>query len=114
MADNTGSSAATTAAITDLWRETFELSPADVDPDEGFFEAGGTSYQALALTTRITETFGVEIPLVAVFTEGSVANLAAMVDDLRSHALLDELAGLSEEEARQLLAAETAEGDAGK
>jgi acyl carrier protein len=103
-------SEATTAAMTGLWREIFELGTADVDPDEGFFEAGGTSYQALSMITRIGELFDVEIELVTVLTEGSVAFLAELVDTLRSEALMTELDGLSDEEASRLLAADTTKG----
>ncbi|MFD1051887.1 acyl carrier protein, partial [Kibdelosporangium lantanae] len=70
--------------MTDLWREIFELGTAEVDPDEGFFEAGGTSYQALSMITRIDELFGVEVELVTVLTEGSVAFLAELVDSTRN------------------------------
>lgn len=97
-------SAETVATMTALWREVFELDSAEIDPDEGFFEAGGTSYQALTLATRIEEVFGVEVPLVSVLTEGSVAFLAETVDQQRDEALLSELDGLSDEEARKQLA----------
>jgi acyl carrier protein len=98
-------SATTLATMTDLWREVFELGDEAVDPDEGFFEAGGTSYQALTLVTRIEETFGVEVDLLTVLTEGSVAFLAEAVDEQHEQ----ELAGLSDEDARRRLA-ELSEG----
>lgn len=103
-------SAETVDAMTALWREIFELGSAPVDPDEGFFEAGGTSYQALTVMTRISEDFGVEIPLEDILIEGSVSYLAEQVDTRRSEALLAELDGLTDEEARRLLAADTTEG----
>jgi acyl carrier protein len=93
-------SATTLAAMTDLWREVFELDSADIDPSEGFFEAGGTSYQALTLATRIEETFGVEMDLITVLTEGSVAFLAETIDEHHER----ELVGLSDEDARRQLA----------
>jgi acyl carrier protein len=96
--------AGTLARMTALWAEVFGVDPAEVDPEEGFFEAGGTSYQALTLATRTEEVFGVEVPLVTVLTEGSVAFLAEVVDQQRDQVLLDELDGLSDEDARKQLA----------
>lgn len=97
-------SAETLAAMTALWGEVFDVDTDDIDPDEGFFEAGGTSYQALTLATRIDEVFGVDMPLITVLTEGSVAFLAETVDQMRDEALMGELAGLSDEDARRQLA----------
>ena len=90
----------TLETMTGLWSEVFETDAAEVDVEEGFFEAGGTSYQALTLATRIEEVFGVEVPLVTVLTEGSIAFLAETVDEQ----LLGELDGLSDEDARKQLA----------
>ncbi|MFD5739556.1 acyl carrier protein [Streptomyces massasporeus] len=100
----------TTALVTALWAETFARPVSEVDAAEGFFEAGGTSYRALALMTRIQETFGVGIPLATILTEATVDFLAREIDDRRSEALLAELEGLSDEEAARLLGAEDREG----
>jgi acyl carrier protein len=100
----------TTALVTALWAEAFDRPVSEVDPSEGFFEAGGTSYRALALMTRIEETFGLRIPLPAILTEGTVGFLAEEIDARRGEALLAELDGMSDEEAARLLDAEDREG----
>ncbi|MFI1186039.1 acyl carrier protein [Streptomyces californicus] len=100
----------TTALVTALWAETFARPVSEVDTTEGFFEAGGTSYRALALMHRIEETFGLEIPLVTILAEGTVDFLAQEIDDRRGEALLAELHGLSDDEAARLLGAEDREG----
>lgn len=90
--------------LTVIWRELLHLDEGEeIDPEESFFEVGGTSLQAVRLMTRIQETFGVEIELPVVYAEGSVGRLAELVEE----GLLAGLDDLTEEEARLLLQRET-------
>ncbi|MGH3157016.1 MAG: amino acid adenylation domain-containing protein, partial [Streptosporangiaceae bacterium] len=55
------------------------LGVADVGPDTDFFAAGGHSLFASRLVARIRATFGVEMPLAAVFANPRLGDLAAEV-----------------------------------
>lgn len=82
-----------------IWQDVFKVTADEIDPDEGFFELGGTSLQAVQLMTRVEEDFGVRIPLPVIFTEGSPAGLAAIVEE----ELLSGADALTDEEALRLL-----------
>lgn len=49
--------------------------------DEGFFDLGGTSLQALEVFSRMREHVGVDLPLSALIEAPTLAELAAAVDD---------------------------------
>ncbi|MGA5132603.1 acyl carrier protein [Streptomyces olivoreticuli] len=85
--------------LTAIWQDVFKVTAEEIDPDEGFFELGGTSLQAVQLMTRIEKAFDVKIPLPVIFTEGSVAGLTAIVEE----ELLSGADELTDEEALRLL-----------
>ncbi|MEV6673808.1 acyl carrier protein [Streptomyces sp. NPDC051162] len=85
--------------LTAIWQDVFKVTAEEIDPDEGFFELGGTSLQAVQLMTRVEEAFDVRIPLPVIFTEGSLAGLAAIVEE----ELLSGADALTDEEAQRLL-----------
>ncbi|MEU9107571.1 acyl carrier protein [Streptomyces xanthophaeus] len=94
--------------LTAIWQEVFDTAGEEPDPDESFFEIGGTSHQAVQLMTRIEQTFGVKVPLPVIFAEGSIEGLSAAVDEARGAAgsdedLLASVEALSDEEALRLL-----------
>ena len=51
--------------------------------NDNFFDVGGDSLLAIQLVCAVTETFGVDLPLQAVFEAPSVAALAERIDGLR-------------------------------
>ncbi|MFC6080609.1 amino acid adenylation domain-containing protein [Sphaerisporangium aureirubrum] len=90
--------------IAEVWGEVLGL--ADVGAFDDFFALGGHSLLAVQVTARLRSGVGVDVPIRAVFAHRTVAALAVVVEEL----LLEELAGLSDEEAMRLLGADDQEG----
>ncbi len=97
-----------------VWSEV--LGVADLDIHDDFFALGGDSLAATRVVLRVREMFDLEVPLQSLFEVPSIAGLSdalramagAEQDPERIAEVLLEVSALSEEEARQLLAEETA------
>jgi amino acid adenylation domain-containing protein/non-ribosomal peptide synthase protein (TIGR01720 family) len=61
-----------------LWSEVLEVER--VGSEDGFFELGGHSLLATRMVSRIRESFGVEVPIRAIFEDATLAALAARID----------------------------------
>jgi acyl carrier protein len=87
------------------------LGVPEVGVEDSFFELGGHSLLATVLTLRIGETFGLRLPLRAVFECPTVAGLTPLLvqaqaeqfDAAEVDRVLTEFERLSEEEALSLL-----------
>ncbi|ACZ89540.1 non-ribosomal peptide synthetase [Streptosporangium roseum] len=84
--------------VAGIWDELLGAGPYGVLDD--FFALGGHSLLATRVAARIRRATGVEVPIRTIFARSTVAALAEAVEDL----LIEELAGLTEEEAMDLLA----------
>ena len=73
-----------------------------VGRDENFFNLGGHSLMGAQIVARIQETFGVELSLRSIFDHPTLRGMAGEIEAL-IHA---RLAAMSDDEARQLLAAQ--------
>jgi acyl carrier protein len=82
-----------------VWAEVLGLDPARVSIHDRFLDAGGDSLLAIQLVSKVNEVFDVTLPLRRFFAAGTVAELAEVVEGL----VLEEIAGMSDEEARELL-----------
>jgi amino acid adenylation domain-containing protein len=71
----------TEESLASIWRDLLKNGQ-DPQPHESFFDLGGHSLLAMWLVTRIHETFGVELPLMAVFDTPTLAGLAARIDSV--------------------------------
>ena len=103
--------------LAELWAGLLSLPAVGVH--DNFFESGGHSLLAVQLLSRVRQIYGVDLSLEVVYSgEFTVAELAKAVE-LKEieraggdyQALLKELEGLSDEEARALLAEEQDAGD---
>jgi len=84
--------------IAAIWHELLGVENPGIHED--FFELGGHSLLASRLVARLTDVFGVEIPLQRPFENPTLAGLAMVVEE----AVLADLDELSDEEAARLLA----------
>jgi amino acid adenylation domain-containing protein len=99
-----------------VWGELLGVSRVGVH--DNFFELGGHSLLLTQLATRIFGAFGVSIPIKILFDAPTISQMTlaiaelqfAQADSLEANELLEELQGLSPEEAQRLLAAEQAAG----
>ena len=65
------------AGLAELWAEVLDVDRVGLDDE--FFALGGHSLRATRLVARIRETFGVELPLAAVFEQPTLGDLAQEV-----------------------------------
>lgn len=98
--------------LAEVWQSYFDI--ADIGVDDNFFELGGHSLLAVQLLAKINETFAAKLNIQMLFNGPTIAGLASALsaedasdDNENLEALLDEIEGLSEEELKQLLEAET-------
>jgi aryl carrier-like protein len=71
-----------------------------VAPEDSFFLAGGHSLLGMQLVVRLRETFGVYLTLRQLFEAPTVERLAGVIETM----LVDDVAAMSDEEARTHLA----------
>lgn len=69
----------TEVAVRDIWRTALDLDSLAVTTD--FADAGGHSLVALRVLTMVHERFGVQLPLSAFITDGTVRQMAALLHD---------------------------------
>jgi amino acid adenylation domain-containing protein len=71
--------------VAEIWCEVLRLPKLGVH--DNFFELGGHSLLATQVTSRIFESFGIELPLRRLFAEPTVAGLSAAVREAQTESL---------------------------
>ena len=99
--------------IVDVWKEVLRIE--GISREDGFFELGGHSLQATQVISRLRKIFQTDLTLTQFFDKPTVKQLAdflehqqieqAAPEDLAE--LLEDLEGMSEEEAIRLLSSES-------
>jgi amino acid adenylation domain-containing protein len=87
--------------VAEVWQEVLRVERVGAFDD--FFELGGHSLLAVRVGARLKASTDLDVPIRTLFTNRTVAELAAAIDAL----LLDELAGLSDDDVGRLLDRET-------
>ena len=90
----------TETLLADHWASL--LGMARVGINDSFFEVGGDSLLGTQLVSRIYEEFDVRLPLRAIFERPTIAELAALIEQV----VVEQTKGLTEEEAEALLKSE--------
>ena len=97
--------------LAEIWRQV--LRTEQVGVEDTFFDLGGHSLLATQVIARIRSTFHVQLPLRSLFDTPTVAGLAQQIAAMPQNSeeeevarLLQELEGLSDEEAERLLGQE--------
>jgi amino acid adenylation domain-containing protein len=97
--------------LAQIWRQTLDIDGIGIH--DNFFDLGGHSLAATRVGAQISQQFQVEIPLRSFFESPTVAQSAAAIDSAtieklnsdKLDRLMSEIEAMSEEEARQLVAA---------
>jgi amino acid adenylation domain-containing protein len=71
----------TESTLIDIWKELLRLKKMNVH--DNFFELGGHSLLATQMSSRVRDTFGLELPLKSVFEAPTIAQLAPILETLR-------------------------------
>jgi acyl carrier protein len=86
----------TEEVLTDIWNDVLGLKQIGVH--DNFFELGGHSLLMTQVMVRTRETFGVDLSLRRLFEAPTISQLAVAIEER----LVEEIEGLSEEEAKRL------------
>ncbi|NJP18009.1 MAG: hypothetical protein HC763_02585 [Hydrococcus sp. CRU_1_1] len=79
-----------------LWQELLDRDRISIE--DNFFELGGDSLLAIQLTTKIKNTFQIELPIEKLLQATTITKLAEAIEEI----IFAEIAALDEAEAEQL------------
>ncbi|MGR4885003.1 SDR family NAD(P)-dependent oxidoreductase, partial [Streptomyces sp. LARHCF249] len=65
--------------VLSAWSQVLELEPAEVDPDSGFFDLGGTSLTAVRVHELVRAGLDIEFPLATLFRHSTVRQLTTFL-----------------------------------
>ncbi|GAX43744.1 amino acid adenylation domain protein [Tolypothrix sp. NIES-4075] len=68
--------------LVEIWEELLQVQPIGVT--ENFFDLGGHSLLVIRLTAAIEQRLGYNLPVAALFQEGTIAHIAALLEQERS------------------------------
>ncbi|WP_030714885.1 acyl carrier protein [Streptomyces sp. NRRL S-237] len=81
-ANGTGHDGEILDAVLRFWREL--LGVTDIQPDDDFFDLGGTSLRAVRFVLRVRREFGVDLAATALAKAGTARQCAEVIASLRA------------------------------
>ena len=95
-ADYVAPTSVTEMALARIWAEVLGLERVGVE--DNFFALGGDSLRATQAISRVAVAFQIELPVTVMFREPRIAEQARLIEEK----LIEEIAALTDEEARRL------------
>ena len=82
LSANPGAKSSTEQKLANIWTDLLGIKTVSID--DNFFQLGGHSLLATQLTSRIRDTFNVELPLQKIFETPQIAPLALAIEALQN------------------------------
>jgi acyl carrier protein len=83
--------------LASIWTKLLGINRIGIN--DSYFELGGDSLLATQLLSQVRSVFEVELPLVELFRHPTLAELAALIEEV----MIEQMDDISDEEAEQLL-----------
>ncbi|HLP59043.1 MAG TPA: amino acid adenylation domain-containing protein, partial [Candidatus Deferrimicrobium sp.] len=75
--------------LAEIWATILEIEPATISRDDNFFNLGGHSLKATILVSKIYKEFNVKLPLIKIFQQSTIRDLAAVIAQSHQTLFLD-------------------------
>jgi amino acid adenylation domain-containing protein/non-ribosomal peptide synthase protein (TIGR01720 family) len=67
--------------LAEIWSDVLDVDETVISIDENFFDLGGHSLKAIVLVSKIRKVFNVELPLIKIFSDPTIKEIAQFIKD---------------------------------